>query len=122
MNALALKKFIEENQKLASECAHLLSQCSKWERECSLYDHDREALMDFGNEADQRAKDAEVRVQELEEEVRRLSDKLQFYKNEYEARVVISLLPFLLRSFSILTFPSFFIFPFHDYVLIILTN
>ncbi|KAF3445945.1 hypothetical protein FNV43_RR11122 [Rhamnella rubrinervis] len=90
MNALALKKFVEENQKLASECAHLLSQCSKLERECSLYDHDREALMDFGNEADQRAKDAEVRVQELEEEVRRLSDELQFYKNEYEARVVDS--------------------------------
>ena len=52
MNALALKKFVEVNQKLASECAHLLSQCNKWEKECSLYDHDREALMDFANEAD----------------------------------------------------------------------
>ncbi|XP_015885268.3 uncharacterized protein LOC107420745 [Ziziphus jujuba] len=88
MNALALKKFIEENQKLASECAHLLSQCNKWETECSLYDHDREALMDFGNEADQRAKEAELHVQVLEEEVRELSEELKFYKNEYEAHVV----------------------------------
>ncbi|KAH7524336.1 hypothetical protein FEM48_Zijuj06G0108500 [Ziziphus jujuba var. spinosa] len=87
MNALALKKFIEENQKLASECAHLLSQCNKWETECSLYDHDREALMDFGNEADQRAKEAELHVQVLEEEVRELSEELKFYKNEYEAHV-----------------------------------
>ncbi|XP_059453955.1 uncharacterized protein LOC132184360 [Corylus avellana] len=84
MNAQALKKFVEENQKLATECATLLSQCSKWERECSLYDHDREALMDFGNEADQRAKEAEIRVHELEEDIRRLSDELQFYKHEYD--------------------------------------
>ncbi|GMN35234.1 hypothetical protein TIFTF001_005163 [Ficus carica] len=90
MNALALKKFVEENQKLASECAHLLSQCNKWERECSLYDKDREVLMDFGNEADQRAKEAELRVQELEEEVRGLSDELQFYKRQYEASMVDS--------------------------------
>lgn len=90
MNAQALKKFVEENQKLATECATLLSQCSKWERECSLYDHDREALMDFGNEADQRAKEAEIRVHELEEDIRRLSDELQFYKHEYDMRAVIS--------------------------------
>ncbi|XP_062159398.1 uncharacterized protein LOC133866781 [Alnus glutinosa] len=88
MNAQALKKFVEENQKLATECANLLSQCSKWERECSLYDHDREALMDFGNEADQRAKEAEIRVHELEGDVRRLSDELQFYKHEYDMRAV----------------------------------
>ncbi|PON49748.1 hypothetical protein PanWU01x14_227840 [Parasponia andersonii] len=90
MNALALKKFVEENQKLASECAHLLSQCNKWERECSLYDHDREALMDFANEADQRAKEAEVRAQELEDEVKGLSDEMQFYKRQYEACMVDS--------------------------------
>jgi hypothetical protein len=88
MNAQALKKFVEENQKLALECANLLSQCNKWERECSLYDHDREALMDFGNEADERAKEAEIRVHELEEEVRRLSEELQFYKCECEMRAV----------------------------------
>ncbi|KAB1219981.1 hypothetical protein CJ030_MR3G020088 [Morella rubra] len=86
MNAQALKKFVEENQKLAMECANLLSQCSKWERECSLYDRDREALMDFGNEADERAKEAEIRVHELEDEVRRLSDELQSYKQEYYMR------------------------------------
>ncbi|KAG6425099.1 hypothetical protein SASPL_115523 [Salvia splendens] len=60
MNAVALKKFVEENQKLATECSNLLAPCNKWERECSLYDHDREALMDFANEADERAKEAEV--------------------------------------------------------------
>ncbi|KAF5444824.1 hypothetical protein F2P56_033923 [Juglans regia] len=90
MNAQALKKFVEENQKLAVECGNLLSQCKKWERECSLYDQDREALMDFGNEADERAKEAEIRVHELEEEVRRLSDELQFYKHEYDMRAVDS--------------------------------
>ncbi|XP_024024374.1 centlein [Morus notabilis] len=90
MSALALKKFVEENQKLASECAHLLNQCNKLEKECSLYDNDREALMDFGNEADQRAKEAELRVQELEEEVRGLSDELQFYKRQCEACMVDS--------------------------------
>ncbi|KAI7993836.1 hypothetical protein LOK49_LG11G00907 [Camellia lanceoleosa] len=49
------------------ECSNLLSQCTRWEKECSLYDHDREALMDFGNEADERAKEAETRVHEMEE-------------------------------------------------------
>ncbi|KAK9270571.1 hypothetical protein L1049_026152 [Liquidambar formosana] len=90
MNAQALKKFVEENQKLAVECANLVSQCSRWERECSLYDHDREALMDFGNEADERAKDAEIRVLELEEEVRRLSEELRYYKHECETHAVDS--------------------------------
>ncbi|KAE8715404.1 putative RNA-binding family protein [Hibiscus syriacus] len=66
MNAMALKRFVQENQKLAAECANLLTQCNKWERECNkwereclLYDRDREALMDFGNEAHERAKKAE---------------------------------------------------------------
>lgn len=90
MNAQALKKFVEENQKLASECSNLVSQCSKWERECSLYDHDREALMDFGNEADERAKDAEIRVHELEEDLKRLSEELEYYKHQIEMRRVDS--------------------------------
>ncbi|XP_030542759.1 myosin-4 [Rhodamnia argentea] len=77
MNAQALKKFVEENQKLAAECANLLAECKKLETECSLYDHDREALMDFGNEVEERAKEAEARVQELEEELQQLSDELQ---------------------------------------------
>lgn len=80
MNAIALKKFVDENQKLAMECSNLLAQCEKWERECSLYDHDREALMNFGNEADERAKEAEILVLELEEEVSKLSEELQLYK------------------------------------------
>ncbi|XP_022144939.1 uncharacterized protein LOC111014467 [Momordica charantia] len=90
MNAQALKKFVEENRKLATECCYLSNQCQKWERECSLYDHDRDALMEFGNEADQRAREAENRVRELEAEVRRLSDELQFFKHEYEMKRVDS--------------------------------
>ncbi|CAN4092408.1 unnamed protein product [Withania somnifera] len=87
MNASALKKFVEENQRLAAECSNLLAQCKRWEKECALYDHDREALMDFGNEADERAKEAEIRVHNLEEEVRKLSEELNFYKCQYEKQV-----------------------------------
>ncbi|KAL0366375.1 UNVERIFIED_CONTAM: hypothetical protein Sradi_3527600 [Sesamum radiatum] len=76
MNAVALKKFVEENQKLALECSNLLAACNKWERECSLYDHDREALMDFANEADERAKEAEMRNFDLEEEKKKLEEEL----------------------------------------------
>ncbi|KAA8538126.1 hypothetical protein F0562_027734 [Nyssa sinensis] len=88
MNAQALKKFVEENQKLAMECTNLLSQCKRWEKECKLYDYDREALMDFGNESDGRAKEAEIRVHELEEQLRKLSEEMQFYKHQYEMQVV----------------------------------
>ncbi|CAK9149031.1 unnamed protein product [Ilex paraguariensis] len=88
MNAQVLKKFVDENQKLAMECSNLLDQCKKWERECSLYDRDREALMEFGNEADERAKEAEIRVHELEEEIRCLSEKLQYYKRQCEMQLV----------------------------------
>ncbi|GMI82814.1 hypothetical protein like AT4G09060 [Hibiscus trionum] len=85
MNAVAVKRFVQENQKLAAECANLLTQCNKWERECSLYDHDREALMDFGNEADERAKKAEIRVHELEEDLGELKEELRFYRHGYES-------------------------------------
>ncbi|KAI3685278.1 hypothetical protein L6452_34519 [Arctium lappa] len=88
MNAQALKKFVEENQKLAMECANLLSQCTKWEKECSLYDRDREALMDFGNEADERAKEAELRVHYLEEELSKLSEELQYFKQQSDVQKV----------------------------------
>ncbi|KAI3820255.1 hypothetical protein L1987_07799 [Smallanthus sonchifolius] len=88
LNAQAVKKFVEENQKLATECANLLNQCNKWERECSLYDHDREALMDFGNEADNRAKEAEARVHDLEQELTKLSKELMFYKHQSEGKQV----------------------------------
>ncbi|KAK9757648.1 hypothetical protein RND81_01G176600 [Saponaria officinalis] len=90
MNAQAIKKFVEENQKLASECKFLVGQCNKWEQECSLYDHDREALMEFGNEADERAKEAEIRVSELEEEVKSVTDQLKYYKHQYETLAVDS--------------------------------
>lgn len=88
MNAQTVKKFVEENQKLAMECVNLLSQCNKWEKECSLYDHDREALMDFGNEADNRAKEAESRVHDLEEEISKLSEELLFYKHQSEGQQI----------------------------------
>ncbi|KAE8729356.1 putative RNA-binding family protein [Hibiscus syriacus] len=90
MNAVALKRFVEENQKLAAECADLLTRCNKWERECSLYDHDREALMDFGNEADERAKKCEIRAHELEEELEKLTEELRFYKRHDESRGIDS--------------------------------
>ncbi|KAJ9560473.1 hypothetical protein OSB04_005633 [Centaurea solstitialis] len=88
MNAQALKRFVEENQKLAMECANLLSQCNKWEKECSLYDRDQEALMDFGNEADERAKEAESRVQYLEEELSKLLEELQYFKQQSDVQKV----------------------------------
>ncbi|KAK8552168.1 hypothetical protein V6N12_040778 [Hibiscus sabdariffa] len=90
MNAVALKRFVQENQKLAEECANLLTQCNKWERECLLYDHDREALMDFGNEADERAKKAEIRVHELEKDLGKLNEDLRFYRNRYESQGIDS--------------------------------
>ncbi|KVH98543.1 uncharacterized protein LOC112511731 [Cynara cardunculus var. scolymus] len=88
MNAQAVKRFVEENQKLAMECDNLLSQCTKWEKECSLYDRDREALMDFGNEADERAKEAELRVHYLEEELSKLSEELQYFKQQSNVQKV----------------------------------
>ncbi|CAA3027635.1 Hypothetical predicted protein [Olea europaea subsp. europaea] len=88
INAVALKKFIEENQKLATECSNLLAQCDKWERECSLYDHDREALMDFANEADERATEAEIRVHDLEEHNKKLSEDLNLYKCRCEKQMI----------------------------------
>ncbi|KAI3670346.1 hypothetical protein L1987_87937 [Smallanthus sonchifolius] len=88
MNAQAVKKFVEENQKLVMECSNLLAQCNKCEKECSLYDNDREALMDFGNEADNRAKVAEICVCDLQEELTKLSKELVFYKQQFEGKQV----------------------------------
>lgn len=77
INAQAVKKFVEENRKLSGECEVLAKQCKNWERECFLYQQDREALMDFGNESDERARDAESRARELEEQVRNMSDVMK---------------------------------------------
>ncbi|XP_061364253.1 uncharacterized protein LOC133307715 [Gastrolobium bilobum] len=85
MNALAVKKFVEENQKLALECENLVGQCQKLERECALYDHDREALMEFGNEADERAQEAHKRSLELEQDLIVLEHELKKYKHENES-------------------------------------
>ncbi|XP_076903566.1 uncharacterized protein LOC143558653 [Bidens hawaiensis] len=88
MNAQAVKKFVEENQKLDLECSNLLTQCNRWEKECSLYDSDREALMEFGNEADNRAREAEARVRDLEQELTKLSEEFMFYKQQSEHKQV----------------------------------
>ncbi|KAK7275799.1 hypothetical protein RIF29_16923 [Crotalaria pallida] len=80
MNAQAVKKFVEENEKLASECENLMEQCQKLEKECALYDHDREALMEFGNEADQRAQEANLICHELERDLMSLQHELSEMK------------------------------------------
>ncbi|KAL4559013.1 hypothetical protein LXL04_031145 [Taraxacum kok-saghyz] len=86
MNAQAVKKFIEENQKLAMECGNLVARCTKLEKECSLYDHDVEVLMEFGNEADERAKEAELRAHCLEEKLSKLSEELEAFKHQSQAQ------------------------------------
>ncbi|ESW13212.1 hypothetical protein PHAVU_008G177200 [Phaseolus vulgaris] len=85
MNAQAMKRFVEENQKLAAECERLVEQCVKLERECALYDHDREALMEFGNEADERAQVAHARACELERDLCQLERLLIKYKQQNES-------------------------------------
>ncbi|KAG9456923.1 hypothetical protein H6P81_001431 [Aristolochia fimbriata] len=82
LNAQALKKHIDENVKLRAECSDLLCRCEKLEKECSLYDRDREALMEFGNEADERATDAETRASEAEVNLRKLMLELEESKRE----------------------------------------
>ncbi|MED6155397.1 hypothetical protein PIB30_004829 [Stylosanthes scabra] len=84
MNAQALKKFVEENQRLAMECENLLGQCQNWEKECALYEHDREALMEFGNDADERAREAQSRVLDLERELLLLQEEFRKYKSYHE--------------------------------------
>ncbi|XP_076891049.1 uncharacterized protein LOC143542284 [Bidens hawaiensis] len=98
MNAQAVKKFVEENQKLALECSNLLAQCNRWEKECSLYDSDREALMEFGNEADNRAKEAEARVRDLEQELTKLSEELMIKTESTEHFLVDTLLSTLISK------------------------
>ncbi|XP_068648637.1 MAR-binding filament-like protein 1-1 [Aristolochia californica] len=82
LNAQALKKHIEENMTLRAECSDLLHRCDKLEKECSLYDRDRDALMEFGNEADERAADAEMRALEAEENLSKVRLELEDFKSE----------------------------------------
>lgn len=49
-----------------------------------LYHQDRDALMEFGNESDERAREAEARVRDLEGEIGRMSEELQICKRETE--------------------------------------
>lgn len=88
MNAQALRKCVEEIQNLSKEREHLLHQCRRWEKECALYDRDREALMEFGNDADERAKEAEARALEAENSCRGLSEELEYYKHEFKRHTV----------------------------------
>ncbi|KAG2323812.1 hypothetical protein Bca52824_006540 [Brassica carinata] len=87
INAQAVKKFVEENRKLSGECEDLAKQCKNWERECFLYHQDREALMDFGNESDERAREGECRVRELEEQVRNMSDVMKKQRVESDRKL-----------------------------------
>ena len=43
---------------------------------------DRDALMEFGNESDERAREAEARVRELEDEIGRMSEEMQRFKRQ----------------------------------------
>lgn len=84
MNARALKKFVEENQRLATECERLLARCHQLENECALYDKDREALMEFGNDADERAREAQTQVLDLERDLLFMGNELNKYKNQHQ--------------------------------------
>ncbi|KAF3779071.1 hypothetical protein EJ110_NYTH42305 [Nymphaea thermarum] len=93
MNAQALRKSIEQNQQLNAEINDLTAQIERLNKECSLYDKDREALMEFGNDADERAREAEIRALEAEDAFRRLSEELNQSKREIEilTRLIIPL-------------------------------
>ncbi|KAF3780406.1 tRNA guanine-37-N1-methyltransferase 2 [Nymphaea thermarum] len=84
MNARALKTSVEQSQRLSSEVTNLTMQIAKLNKECSLYDNDREALMEFGNDADERARQAEACAQKAEDNSRRLSDEVNQSKQEIE--------------------------------------
>src|SRR4051812_24239355 len=95
MNTRALKKFELENHKLASACQKLLDKGNNLEREIALYEHDREALMEFGNEADEREQQAKSRVLELERNLQLVVDELKDYKHQKDLMVIIFALFFV---------------------------
>lgn len=104
MNAQALRKSIEQNQQLNAEINDLTASIERLNKECSLYDKDREALMEFGNDADERAREAEVRALEAEDAFRRLSEELNQSKRETEILTVCSRLSSYLYSSFYLSF------------------
>lgn len=82
---MAIKKFVEENQKLAVECENLVEHCRKLEKEFVLYENDREALIDFQNEAEERAREAWLRVEELERDLIVYKMKMKECQQENES-------------------------------------
>ncbi|XP_076941433.1 uncharacterized protein LOC143610985 [Bidens hawaiensis] len=84
MNAKALKKFAEENQKLTVDLDDLLTQHAKWDNECTLYEHHIEDLMDLGNQVYERAKEAESCEDYLEGEISKLLEELESMKQVSE--------------------------------------
>ena len=54
------------------------------ENECALYDKDREALMEFGNDADERAREAQTRVLDLERDLLFMGNELNKYKHQHQ--------------------------------------
>ncbi|XP_058781260.1 uncharacterized protein LOC131655395 [Vicia villosa] len=87
MNTRALKKFELENHKLASTCQKLLDKGNNLEKEIALYEHDREALMEFGNEADEREQQAKSRVLELERNLQLVVDELKNFKHQKDLMI-----------------------------------
>ncbi|XP_058767652.1 uncharacterized protein LOC131641362 [Vicia villosa] len=85
LSAVAIKKFVEENQKLAVECENLVEHCRKLEKEFVLYENDREALIDFQNEAEERAREAWLRVEELERDLIVYKMKMKECQQENES-------------------------------------
>ncbi|KAI9161744.1 hypothetical protein LWI28_020315 [Acer negundo] len=74
LNANVVKRFVEENQRLAEEC-------SQWKRE---YESVYEALLELENKADERNKKAQVRIHDLEAKLSEVSYVLYFYKQQYQ--------------------------------------
>ncbi|RDX89415.1 hypothetical protein CR513_28863, partial [Mucuna pruriens] len=91
MNARAVKNFVEENRRLAKECEKLLGHCRQLENECKLYDKDREALMEFGNDADERAREAQSRVLDLERDLLFMDNEFNKYRHRHQLLFAFSM-------------------------------
>ncbi|KAL5078514.1 hypothetical protein RYX36_006935 [Vicia faba] len=85
LSAVAIKKFVEENQKLAVECENLVEYCLKLEKEFVLYENDREALIEFQNEAEERGREAYLRIEELERDIIVYQMKIKECQEENES-------------------------------------
>jgi len=54
---------------LAAESENLLGHYRNLEKECVLYENDKDALIDFQNEAEEQAREACLRAEELERDL-----------------------------------------------------